>query len=491
MDLYKEYMKNNLDLSALGLMKRDGDGYFCTPKNAQIIGWTGVDGIHYCKIKKFGETVFCVDPMGDTGRCVFPVAEDFEMFLRLLLACKDEAYIEQAHVWTREKFEEYVSEYTPDAKAENTLAILKDEYGLLPMKEPHPYLKALYDGFDYGKIPYTDEYYEYVPREEPPKETEWKVYFSMDDHKGERAGEPMVLDAHFSWGENDFYVPCAYICGKGLVLDIFFEADTEKTQAFLFRYLNAASEEEHDRMRDENPLVLNYRATLTVNGDCMKEKRAEYRLWAEGFESYESAEMREILEHYGMDTEKCWGFQRISFPWATKSKPKIRSLSLSLAERPKSVRGDRFRVSGAGNTVSFVHPITRVSHTMTVQAYEQTVLETLFSDGYEHPTHFTQLSYTVEPPLSPSQFHISDTRRSDLPRKINNAEIPRSDFASALAIIGGADGPTAVFSVRKQDTDGQRTASSSLSFAPRTDVEWQMIFRERSREDTEIVLFLK
>ena len=43
MDLYKEYMKNNLDLSALGLMKRDGDGYFCTPKNAQIIGWTGVE----------------------------------------------------------------------------------------------------------------------------------------------------------------------------------------------------------------------------------------------------------------------------------------------------------------------------------------------------------------------------------------------------------------------------------------------------------------
>ncbi len=491
MNLYKEYMKNNLDLSSVGLMKRESDGYFCTPKNAEIIGWTGVDGIHYCKIKKFGETVFCVNPMGDTGRYVFPVAENFELFLCLLLACKDECYIEQAHAWTKDKFEEYVGEYTPDAEAEKTLALLKNEYGLLPHDEPHAYLKALYDGFDYGKIPYTDEYYEYVPREEPPKETEWKVYFSMNDHKGERAGEPMELDAHFSWGENEFYVPCAYICGKGLVLDIFFEADSEKTQAFLFRYLNVSSEEEHDRMRDENPLLLNYRASVSINGAQMKEKRAEGGVWAEGFEFYESAEMREVLEHYGMDTGKCWNWYRISFPWATKSKPKIRSLSLSLTERPKSVRGDCFRVNSVGDTVSFIHPITKVSHVLTVRDYGQDVVPMAVSDGYEHPTHFTQLSYTVEPPLSPAQFHISDTRRSELSRKIKTADMPRSDFASALAIIGGADGPTAVFSVRKQDIGGQRTASSSLTFAPRTDVEWQMVFREKSREDTETVLFLK
>ena len=104
MNLYKEYMQNILDLSALGLMKRDWDGYFCTPKGAEIIGWPGVDGIHYCKVKMFKDIVFCVNPMGDAGRYVFPVAENFEIFLRLLLTCKDEAYIEQAHAWTKAKF---------------------------------------------------------------------------------------------------------------------------------------------------------------------------------------------------------------------------------------------------------------------------------------------------------------------------------------------------------------------------------------------------
>lgn len=491
-NLYEDYRTNKLDLSAVGLMKRDEDGYFCTPKDADICGWTGVDGIHYCKIKRFGDMIFCVNPMGDTGRYVFPVAENFEIFLRLLLACKDESYIEQAHAWTKLQFEKYINEYIPNAEAESVCSHLKNDYLLSPFDDPHTYLTQIYDSFDYDKIPYTDEYYEYVPREEIPKAKEWKVYFSFNDHKGgEKPGEPMMLDKHFSWDGTDFYIPCAYICGKGIVLDIFFETETAKTQEFLFRFLYAETQEEHDRMKNENPLSFDYRASVFVNGTRMKEQRAQGDVWAEGFEVYESPLMREVLEHYGMDTAKCLNWRRISFPWATKSKPKIKSISLSLTEHPKIMRGDRFRVNGQGDTVSFLHPITKISHTLTVQEYVQDTAPMTVSDGYEHPSHFTQLSYTIDPPLSSTQFHISDTRRSDLPRKIQAASLPADDFASAMLLIGGADGPTSVFAVKKQTSDDLHSSCSSLSFEPRTDVEWQMNFRYRTKKDKEVVLFLK
>ena len=45
---YRNFTKKSIDLAPLGFEKGAGDEtYFCTPKGAKIIGWAGVDGIHY------------------------------------------------------------------------------------------------------------------------------------------------------------------------------------------------------------------------------------------------------------------------------------------------------------------------------------------------------------------------------------------------------------------------------------------------------------
>lgn len=74
--------------------RTENTAYFCTPKGAAIIGWAGVDGIHYCFVDGFGETVFAVSPM-NVGDYVHPVARNFEDLLRLLLSCVDMAALEQ------------------------------------------------------------------------------------------------------------------------------------------------------------------------------------------------------------------------------------------------------------------------------------------------------------------------------------------------------------------------------------------------------------
>ena len=48
--------------------------------------------------------------MGYAGRHAFPVAENFEDFLRLLMACGHEAYIEQAHAWSQEQYDSFEKE---------------------------------------------------------------------------------------------------------------------------------------------------------------------------------------------------------------------------------------------------------------------------------------------------------------------------------------------------------------------------------------------
>ncbi len=61
---YNKFLEKNIDLASLGIERReDNPSYFCTPRGASIIGWAGVDGIHYCFIRGFGEMVFAVSPM--------------------------------------------------------------------------------------------------------------------------------------------------------------------------------------------------------------------------------------------------------------------------------------------------------------------------------------------------------------------------------------------------------------------------------------------
>ncbi len=496
MVLYESYTENRFDLSAFGIERGESrSDYFCTPKGAKIIGWTGVDGIHYCTIKALGETVFAVEPMGYAGRHAFPVAKSFEDFLCLLMACGHEAHIEQAHAWSREQYNKFVKENPITTKANEQILYLQKEYGLAPIDDPYQYLKTIYDNFDFSTVPYKKDYYEYVPKDEMPLPKEWRVYFSLHDRKvGERAGEELPLNATFSWAGYEWIIPSAYICAKGLVLDVFTEADRDKVHAFLFKWMYAEEDEikliaeQRQQIEHENPLAFDYRSCVVVNDKLLQEQQGTGNVWVQGYEMYESEAMRDILDHYGLSLDKCWIWHRMNFPWATKSKPNIKSLSLKLEQRPRAIIGERFNVTNVGQQIKFTHPVTNVEHTLTVNEYADDKLNSLhtLSDGYEHPAYCTKMSYTLEPELSNIQFSVSDTKQSDAPKKTDKT--PKNyDFVSTIAIIGGADGPTSVIVGVPRTAPGEQkklhAACSALTFEPQKKVEWKMTFREKTVEN--------
>ena len=105
MNYLNSYLRSKLDLSHIGLQRGEKKSYyFCTPVLSKVIGWAGVDGIHFCVSKNFGEIVFAVSPMNTPGNFVHPVARNFEDFLRLILACRDTAVIEQCWFMDQEYF---------------------------------------------------------------------------------------------------------------------------------------------------------------------------------------------------------------------------------------------------------------------------------------------------------------------------------------------------------------------------------------------------
>lgn len=113
----------------------------CTQRGIGF-GWAGIDGIHFCFIRGFGEMVFSVSPMNTSPDYVHPVAENFTDFLRLILACGDVAAVEQAWMWNEAQFEAFLNENPTTQEQQQTLSEISEKMNLLPMEQPWTYIKT-------------------------------------------------------------------------------------------------------------------------------------------------------------------------------------------------------------------------------------------------------------------------------------------------------------------------------------------------------------
>lgn len=201
---YQKFLRKNIDLSPLSVMRQeDNDPYFCTPKGASIFGWAGVDGIHFCFVRGFGEMVFAVSPMNGGRDCVHVIARDFSDFLRLLLATGDSAALEQAWQWDEAQFDAFLAENPPTDEQKAVLSQISTVFSLTPMAQPWHYLHKLQASFDLSKLKFTEDFYDPEMNGDAPEQKEdWKVYFggSFWGHEGrERAGREMSVQKWFSW----------------------------------------------------------------------------------------------------------------------------------------------------------------------------------------------------------------------------------------------------------------------------------------------------
>ena len=303
--------------------------------------------------------------------------------------------------------------------------------------------------------------------------------------EGEEPGREVPLGKTFSWGRNPWCVPAVYVCAEGLVLDLCAAADPEEMKRFVEKWLpyehrlhrmTAELREENER---ENPLRMDFHASLTANGKALRQTHGYGTCWIpaacawEGFQNEEEA--REFLQHYGLSAEVPWSFRRISFPWAEGAE-ELKTLSLSLEARAEHFTAGRFRGAKAGKTVTFTHPVTEKEYTLTVlETEEQTLPENSFQrEGYEYPRRCLAMSYAVEPELPRRAVQVRDCGEGDRPRATDG---PTAVFASAVGAM-----------VRLGKEGEPRAAVSSLYFQLPEDVEWRIVVQEKLLEDMDIAL---
>ena len=165
---YKRFIALPLDKGLFCLAHGDMTApAFCYPVNAEPIGFEGC--ILYCFLPEYGEMVFACDPESCAEQYVYPLAENFEDFIRLILACGTANPVEQIVWMDKSRFEEHMAEEKAALTEEQKAAAqqLGRELGLPPMEDPFEYVKAVQRDFDGRKIRYSDEYYEVTGIEKP------------------------------------------------------------------------------------------------------------------------------------------------------------------------------------------------------------------------------------------------------------------------------------------------------------------------------------
>ena len=498
MTIYNKFNKLNIDTMPLGLEQGDNENlYFCTPKGARIIGWAGVDGIHFCFIHGFGETIFAVSPMNTPGNYVHPLASSFSDFLCLLLACGNTAALEQAHSWNQKDFEIFLKENPVTEEQLSVLSIIHERLHLEPMEHPFAYIKQLQAELDYSKIKFTEDYEDFIPPE--PILPEWKVYFDGNfwgHNRGQRAGKEIPINNQFSVNNKTWYIPSLYSCSKGLVIDFCVEIPTESIQKFISKWNLSPEHDNSDftkeqqiQIETENPTAINISPEIILNKKTIRASHGSGLSWNPYFPELKSIEAESVLKHYELDVTKGWVIWRSAFPWHTKHKPKISSLSITIKHDPVKVYSSNFNVSMPGKAIDFINPLTNIRHKLIVQEYEQKEIPTggFMDNDYDFPTHCIAMSYTIYPDIADGSFSINDSSDGDRPRKkhINPMEPQASASAMAIGVIGTSDKSTPI-TFGNSNQVKLRAVCSALHFEPVGSVQWKIIFYKKPCDDMTI-----
>lgn len=331
---------------------------------------------------------------------------------------------------------------------------------------------------------------------------EWKVYYDggfYEYHGRSKAGIEMPLAYSMAWGDEIWHIPSIYSCGKGLVVDFCVNVDTEAVNAYMEKWdllhenENRMSMKEQAEAMRENPLDLTFTCDILLNGKTMRNKTRYSEYWIPGVQEMQNRESRWILKHYNLDPRQCWSIHRVSIPWATSRRPEIQELMLHLKPNRVPMPAARISSVSAGNEYIVKHPVDGMNYTLVVDRVSQETLDTThMPSDMEYPTQYTEMCYHWKESDTP-QVRIQDSVQGDSPRKHRSfvdkkAEVSDAESA-AIAIIGGADGPTAIYmgAVTKASSN-IRTAVSSLHFEPCQDVTWEVVFMVKPRDDLEIEL---
>lgn len=334
------------------------------------------------------------------------------------------------------------------------------------------------------------------------------VYFDGNfwgHHGDEEILECIPIKKDFQWEDINGVIFAIYIGRKGVVIDLGTKTSVDEIRAFLERWPEDVREqlstnEEFERFENDNPVPFDFRVDLTINEERLKKHQGCGVCWyPDIFEEFEAdKKAQELMDEYQCDRNYVWNFRRFSYEWEERIEPK--ELMLTFKSDKVSVSGEHFMTKSGceEQEIVFTNPITGEKMELTICSCEPRVLDekklsdSKMSKGFEFPTHYHELAYTVKPDFKDGEFRLVDCKDGDHARKIKQDIHADGKKAASVAVIGGADGPTSFFFAAKLKGSDEKkySAFSSMHFEEKEEVEWRPVFQMERRKEMELMIKL-
>ena len=290
-----------------------------------------------------------------------------------------------------------------------------------------------------------------------------KVYYQSNfwtkRNKG-HAGRTVKSDWRFFYAGREYRIPAVYCFRKGVTFDIIGILDTQQVRRFFERYgecENRLTQKEIRRAELENPnqpppmheLWINKSKAETGWNSC----DATYIPWAPDTHAPLSVIRDEFTFLQGEDI--CFSCTRVHVPYPKGIKrflltPKLLGLRFTLRKTeqllPLDIQFDLNMGQESGRTLVFRHPLTGQAHQLYFgEMMQMDLSERSVGAPFPVPPYFTQITYEIDPALPEGD-------RLDFMDTNYKCASAAGSGACSIGIIGGADGPTAIFVSGSPDT---------------------------------------
>lgn len=313
------------------------------------------------------------------------------------------------------------------------------------------------------------------------RKTEWNSRFEPDSCDGRE----VVVGKSFPWNGCICHVPAVYLCDEGLIVDFCIQAEREKYRAFLAKWRDLFERERNGgkipakdiaRFEAENPLDRMFETSVRVNGKPLRYKGGNGMQWIPKDLipiMCDEIDIRPFMLHYGLAEDQVWQFRRDLYFWDAEGAPELKTLEVTLSQRPKMHPSTEFAMPKVGECISIQNPLDGGTHILMVTEVRQEQIRHFIQEDLLFPEHCHVIGYSLEPELPKEVFFLADTAEPDQPKRIGSK-----------SVIGAAIGAI----VSSHEKPEGRYAASSMHFEPVKDVIWQAQFRAKTVRDLTLTL---
>lgn len=309
-------------------------------------------------------------------------------------------------------------------------------------------------------------------------------------------GKEMYVDRHFTWHDNEWWIPLVYLFNEGIAIDFCVKVDNAKVQAFIDKWnllecddITLFSREDQRIIEQEQPLNTHTDYELKCDNNLVFRNHHGIGMgWNACIKNQQAydADMLKVMEHYHLNQEESWIFWRETFE-AEDAKGKFDRCKIILKDQKKHKIVSHFQLNEPGEEYVFINPFTQIEHTIKAVDFEQKELSEnhMLDNTMVYPKNFVAMKYIMSPPMNQESYYIQDISDGDEPRK-------KKDIKDSGSVIGFSAGSVSVMGISKQEQNGQqcRVTCSAVHFEPMKEIEWQSVVIDENIKQMSVQLEL-